>query len=120
MSEYIDRESFRRAMYQESFEKDSDLQRWDGGCWIRYKLFENVIESVPVADVRPVIHGEWVYDENGLDWNLPAWKCSECGAVHGGLPVFGGKEKLHLFVGSSFCPNCGADMRSVFDGKGEE
>lgn len=55
MAEYIDKAELTKAMYQESFEKDSDLQRWDSGCWIRYKLFEDVLDSIPSADVVPVV-----------------------------------------------------------------
>ena len=39
----IDARSFEAAMYHEAFETDSDMQKWDSGCWIRYKMFENVI-----------------------------------------------------------------------------
>ena len=49
----ISRRALIDAMYHEAFEVDSDLQKWDSGCWIRYKLFENVIESLPSA--QPVI-----------------------------------------------------------------
>ena len=36
-----------RAMYHQCFEcnNDEDMQKWDSGNWIRYKLFENVIEQ---------------------------------------------------------------------------
>lgn len=57
MAEYIDKTELSKAMYHESFEKDSELQRWDSGCWIRYKLFENVVESIPIADVLPIPDG---------------------------------------------------------------
>ena len=57
MAEYIDKEKLRQAMFQEAFGKDSDLQRWDSGCWIRYKLFENVLEKTEAADVVPVPAG---------------------------------------------------------------
>ncbi len=43
----ISRQAMREAMYHEAMEKDSDEQKWDGGCWIRYKMFERVIESIP-------------------------------------------------------------------------
>ena len=55
MAEYIEREALRKLMYEEAFEKDSDMQRWDSGCWIRYKLFENCIEAIPAADVVEVV-----------------------------------------------------------------
>lgn len=46
----IDADALGNRMYHESFEKDSDLQRWDGGCWIRYKLFEQVLRAAPTID----------------------------------------------------------------------
>lgn len=33
-------------MYQKSFREDSEMQKWDSGCWIRYKLFENCVEQL--------------------------------------------------------------------------
>ena len=32
-------------MYHEAFETDTELQKWDSGCWIRYKMFENAIAN---------------------------------------------------------------------------
>ena len=46
----VDADALGNRMYHESFEKDSDLQRWDGGCWIRYKLFEQVLRAAPTID----------------------------------------------------------------------
>ena len=43
----IDADALEKAMYKEIFEKDTDMQKWDSGCWIRFKLFENVMESIP-------------------------------------------------------------------------
>lgn len=43
----IDAEELRKQMYHEAFETDSDMQKWDSGCWIRYKMFENALESAP-------------------------------------------------------------------------
>ena len=41
-----------RAMYHQCFEcnNDEDMQKWDSGNWIRYKLFENVIEQFKEQD----------------------------------------------------------------------
>lgn len=55
MARYIDADEFRREMYHEAFETDSDLQKWDSGCWIRYKMFENAIENFPAVDAVPVV-----------------------------------------------------------------
>lgn len=55
MARYIDAEKFEREMYHEAFETDSDMQKWDSGCWIRYKMFENCIAQQPTADVVEVV-----------------------------------------------------------------
>ena len=47
MPKYIDADAFRERMYHEAFETDTDMQRWDSGCWIRYKLFENCLATMP-------------------------------------------------------------------------
>ena len=38
MARYINAEKFEREMYHEAFETDSDMQKWDSGCWIRHKM----------------------------------------------------------------------------------
>ena len=43
----IDADALRASMYHEAFEKDTDFQKWDSGCWIRYKLFEDVLDNAP-------------------------------------------------------------------------
>ena len=97
MSDYIKRDALRQKMYHESFETDTDLQKWDSGCWIRYKLFEKVIDSIPSADVVERKRGEWIFD----DPIRANFKCSEC------------LERNDIC--SKFCPNCGADMRERKD-----
>ena len=46
----IDADALQDVLYHEAFETDSDMQRWDGGCWIRYKMFENAICNVPTIE----------------------------------------------------------------------
>lgn len=91
MPRYIDANDFENVMYHEAFETDTEMQRWDSGCWIRYKLFENLLEKQPKADVVHVVHGEWKWTGSN---NL---RCSECGEI---APT-----------SYNFCPNCGADMK---------
>lgn len=52
-----DLDELRKVMYHEAFETDSPMQKWDSGCWIRYKMFENAVYSAPV-----IIPGEEVDD----------------------------------------------------------
>ena len=69
----ISRQAMREAMYHEAMEKDSDEQKWDGGCWIRYKMFERVVEALPSAPqwipvkTRPMTQEEREYYE--LTWD---------------------------------------------------
>lgn len=100
MSRYIDADKLRAQMYHEAFEVDSDMQRWDSGCWIRYKMFENAIDAQPTADVRENVRGRWILHGE------PPWyvrECSVCG------------EKWHHWSGynlkdCNFCEKCGAKM----------
>lgn len=34
-------------MYHEAFESDTNEQKWDSGCWIRYKMFERILKNQP-------------------------------------------------------------------------
>jgi len=57
MPRLIDADALRERMYHDAFETDSDMQKWDSGCWIRYKMFENALEEAPTVDAEPVKHG---------------------------------------------------------------
>ena len=52
------------------------------------------INSIPVADVAPVVHGKW---DDSLDGITPY--CSVCGCTH-----------KCLIRTPMYCPNCGAKM----------
>lgn len=51
MDRYIDANRLREELYHEAFETDTEMQRWDSGCWIRYKMFENILAKQPTAEV---------------------------------------------------------------------
>ena len=54
------------------------------------------ISELPAADVAEVVHGQWIWNEEGeIDWEQ-FYRCSNCG----------NKE----YWESNFCPNCGAKM----------
>ena len=54
------------------------------------------ISELPDADVAEVVHGRWIWNEEGeIDWEQ-FYRCSNCGD----------KE----YWESNFCPNCGAKM----------
>ena len=52
----IDADALRQTMYHEAFETDSAMQKWDSGCWIRYKMFESAEENAPT--IIPAEEGE--------------------------------------------------------------
>ena len=43
----LDGDALRDGIYHEAFETDSELQKWDSGCWVRYKMFENHMDNAP-------------------------------------------------------------------------
>ena len=54
------------------------------------------IEDARAANVAEVVHGRWIWNEEGeIDWDQ-FYRCSNCGD----------KE----YWESNFCPNCGAKM----------
>lgn len=67
----IDADKLSADMYHEAFEIDSDLQKWDSGCWIRYKMFTQCIEKQPTINSM-----EWtpittrpMDEEERLEWS---------------------------------------------------
>ena len=67
------------------------------------------IMSIPAADVAPIVHGRWIWDKDGMDWGIGAWRCSICYA----RPETwwqGDKSNPRNKSGHYYCPNCGAKM----------
>ena len=101
----IDADALNDSMYHEAFETDSELQKWDSGCWIRYKMFENHLDMAPTADAVPVVRGEWTSltecSNEGVYCSVchkKAWKADYAACAK--------KNKIR----SNYCPNCGAKM----------
>ena len=109
MTRLIDADALRERMYHDAFETDSDMQKWDSGCWIRYKMFENALEEAPTVDAEPVKHGHWVEILDSPMLPLKLSMCSECGAE------YAPQQTPHF----SYCPHCGAKMDEVEDAKEE-
>ena len=65
---------------------------------ISYRGAKSLIRSIPSADVRPVVHGEWEPGNSA---------CPVCGE-----DKFKGLDAdIWADWQPPFCPNCGADMR---------
>lgn len=98
----IDADALRAAMYHEAMEKDSNDQRWDSGCWIRYRMFERVVDSMPSIEERK--NGHWII--HIIEYRLGRFnECSECGYL---TPEYVCYKGYHAW---NFCPRCGAFMR---------
>ncbi len=92
MGKYIERDKikFHRMEFEERCHND---------VWTEYEdiAYKSEIDSIHAADVRPVVHGRWIWQDAPCFGNpYGSYKC-ECGCL---MP--------HK---TNFCPNCGADMR---------
>lgn len=91
MAEYIKREAAIKAMEKADYTAIADDA---DSCKADY--LREIIESVPAADVVPVVHGRWEQTEAPF-----MNECEDC-SVCGYRTVWG-----HRF---NYCPNCGAKM----------
>ncbi len=89
----INRQALKQAMYHEAFEVDSDMQKWDGGCWIRYKLFEKIVDIMPSAQPEQKT-AHWY---SPCDYDPPEW-CSNC------------HTRTRWAFDDGYCPKCGAKI----------
>ena len=92
----IDADALSERMYHDAFEIDSDMQKWDSGCWIRYKMIERAIDDAPT--IEPDRTGKWIYHVDDL---FPAESTIECSICHHEQP---------LIIDDEYCPHCGARM----------
>ena len=88
MAEYIDREM---AVYRLAKQATIDGQPRA----IRRAM--RIIQEFPAADVAPVKHGKWIWDDEG-------YYCSECFHHAYGCT---GEEMSGIYL---YCPRCGARM----------
>ena len=107
MADFISREAAIKRLYIAPVKTDAD-----GYSWVLLRDAFRAVDDVPAEDVRPVVKGKWVWDDDGMDWNIGAWRCSVCGAMS---PMWWNCEKTNPRTksGHRFCPNCGADMREA-------
>ncbi len=83
-----------------------------GETWFG-NLADDVLEELKNIDAEPVNHGHWEWDEDGIDWNIGAWKCSECRST--AEAWWAGAKNVNPYhcSGHSYCSNCGAKMEKV-------
>ena len=107
MSEYIDREAVKNAIYarRDRFNGD-DISDIYTSCGLTEA--DDIVDSIPAADVVPVRHGRWeqkeVFETKGNVDELQSAFCSVCKRFHT-------TPYSYYFTHYNYCPNCGADMR---------
>ena len=45
----VDLDELAKKMYHDAFETDTELQKWESGCWIRYRMFEKNRDNAPTV-----------------------------------------------------------------------
>ena len=100
MAEYIERETFLKAIEERYCLPCKEAGRDHNGCkcdvcWVDDMRGDAI--DAPTADVAPVVHGRWV--DNGIPGSMLSG-CSVCGFTCGAYSFF-------------YCPNCGAKMDEV-------
>lgn len=88
MDDYISREA---ALKVAATVKVPGLPQWNSA--VGYTMEK--LNSIPVADVRPVKRGKWIFDD--FDGDGYDYQCLCC--------------SRYTKKPSNYCPNCGADMR---------
>ena len=86
-----------REALKELLQHNRNSLKGIGGDEYALKAFDYCIKRIdeqPTIEAVPVVHGEWIAQDEGLT----KFMCSICKGKN-----YGGHEK--------FCPNCGADMR---------
>lgn len=77
MPRLIDADALRERMYHDAFETDSDMQKWDSGCWIRYKMFENALEEAPTVNAVEVVRCKDCQFSCTPKWNSDEVYCTK-------------------------------------------
>lgn len=99
MSDLIDRQKALEKIYQ--------LPIIDKDAYEFYRDVRKSIKSMPSAEPKK---GRWIWDENGMDWNIGAWTCSACGSKAETFWQTYKESNPHRCAGSHYCSNCGAKM----------
>ena len=102
MAEYISREAAMLEIDAADFVIDDNFE---GGATLLY--CDDVVDrlsAIPAADVRPVIHAQWVRSEDADDGYCSNCKCD--------MPMCR-EDWEWKYCETDYCPNCGADMREV-------
>ena len=101
MADYIEREALKAV-----FEEDGHLSAY----------VEEMIDSIPAADVRPVVKAKWedvhIDRPEIADLEVASMFCPNCNRWHNEVYHYGNPIEF-----ANYCQFCGADMREADDEK---
>lgn len=114
MKEYIEKWPVvnRLIDLENEFQQYKPFHGFEHAMYRKICEAEIAIGKTDAADVVERKRGEWVWDDHAIDWGLGGWVCNNCHARNDNIPA---KPDVlpYAWLGSHFCPNCGADMRGV-------
>ena len=104
MAEYIEKQAAKMIPVLPKEHREYQTMNLDDAYENGWYDALECIAKLPAADVRPVVHGRWEKDNDGLDI------CSECESIALQRVFIKLPEKIVdlRMVRSRFCPNCGA------------
>ena len=99
MPVYIEREAAKLLIFEYGVR-----HRSNSSISFVCETLERQMNSIPAADVRPVVRGHWIGTKEAEDMGdiMKEFTCSVCGCCDWDCTE---SESFN------FCPNCGADMR---------
>ena len=100
MAEYIEREALEVALnHRLNFlmAENGEYDHYTSG----FDEAVTRVENFPAADVAPVVHGKWVFADDGY------LRCSECTQK---APVVQPYDDEPTTTATNYCPYCGAIM----------
>lgn len=104
----ISRAAVVKMLHEKAKSYSPSMFSTEGECYIAKVIAMEALQEVadmPHVDVK---HGRWIFDENANDC-IGGYVCSECRVKNDNLPCVDAMNPM-MFVGSSFCPNCGVKM----------
>lgn len=114
MAEYIERDAIiGKAIDEKCFVfSTQDVVRDEFVVKTCYKNLAEVVYSIPIADVAPVVHGRWIPSESDFDdddtlFDGEEWCDWQCSACREDICY---DDPMPMKLLPKYCPNCGAKM----------
>lgn len=99
MAEYIKRDALKKRFEKRLNWLEKDIHdEYSGALYDGCEIDAKLIDEIPAADVKPMVHGHWIEKEAPVAHKY--FECSNCGA----------HENKHTAIKGYYCWRCGAKM----------